>query len=161
MATLLLVEDDLELACAVHRELAQSGFQVTIATSSEAARALGRTFDAGVFDLSLADECAVELALELVAAERVGRVLFFTGASWQPVLRRAMKVGPVIEQEQGPDGALGGAQAALGAAERRRLCVVGGCHQPGERASASRSRSALTAASASIPWNRGQENRST
>ena len=29
-------------------------------------------------------------------------VLFFTGGSWQPVLRRAVKVGPVIEKEQGP-----------------------------------------------------------
>jgi DNA-binding response OmpR family regulator len=102
MANLLLVEDDLKLACAVHHELAQSGFDVTIATSPEAARSLGRSFDAGVFDLGLADECAVELALELVAAERVGRVLFFTGASWQPVLRRAIEVGPVIEKEQGP-----------------------------------------------------------
>ena len=102
MANLLLVEDDLKLAHAVHAELARSGFDVTIATSSDAARALDSTFDAGVFDLSLADECAVELALELVAAERVGRVLFFTGGSWQPVLRRAVKVGPVIEKEQGP-----------------------------------------------------------
>jgi DNA-binding NtrC family response regulator len=102
MANLLLVEDDLKLAHAVRAELARSGFDVTIATSPDAARALDSTFDAGVFDLSLADECAVELALELVAAERVGRVLFFTAGSWQPVLRRAMKVGPVIEQEQGP-----------------------------------------------------------
>ncbi len=101
MPNLLLVEDDLKLAHAVHVELARSGFDVTIATSPDALRALDTTFDAGVFDLSLADECAVELALELVAAERVGRVLFFTGGSWQPVLRRAMKVGPVIEKEQG------------------------------------------------------------
>jgi CheY-like chemotaxis protein len=99
MATLLLVEDDLQLASAVQHELAQSGFEVTIATSPVAARALGHSFDAGVFDLGLADECAVELALELVAAERVGRVLFFTGASWQPSLRRALEVGPVSEQE--------------------------------------------------------------
>ena len=102
MANLLLVEDDLQVAHAVHRELARSGFDVTIVTSSGAARALDSTFDAGVFDLSLGDECAVELALELVAAERVGRVLFFTGGSWQPVLRRAVKIGPVIEKEQGP-----------------------------------------------------------
>ena len=102
MATLLLVEDDPKLAHAVRSELASSGFEVTIATSADAARALDRTFDAGVFDLGLGDECTVELALELVADERLGRVLFFTGASWQPVLRRAMKVGPVIEREQGP-----------------------------------------------------------
>jgi CheY-like chemotaxis protein len=102
MPTLLFVEDDLELACEVHRELAGSGFDVTIATSSAAARSLERSFDAGVFDLSLADECAVELALELVAAERVGRVLFLTGASWQPVLRRAARLAPVIEKEEGP-----------------------------------------------------------
>jgi CheY-like chemotaxis protein len=102
MANLLLVEDDLQMACAVHHELAQSGFDVTLATSPEAARCLGRSFDAGVFDLGLADECAVELALELVAAERVGRVLFFTGASWQPALRHALEARPVSEQEQGP-----------------------------------------------------------
>ncbi len=104
MATILLVEDDLEVAGAVHRELAGSGFEVTIATSTQAARALRRKFDAGVFDL--ADECAVEVALELVAAERIGRVVFFTGASWQPVLRRAAQVGPLIEKEQGPEALL-------------------------------------------------------
>ncbi len=98
MQTVLLVGESWELCCAEPR----SELAVTVARGSSEARALGESFDVGVFDLDLADSSAVELAEELLSAARIGRAVFFTGASWQPVLRRAARMGAVVEKEQGP-----------------------------------------------------------
>jgi DNA-binding NarL/FixJ family response regulator len=99
MQTVLLVGSSWEAA---PRDLGVSDCEVTVATSPSEARALGQTFDVGVFDLDLPDPCGVELAEELLSAARIGRAVFFTGASWQPVLRRAAQVGALVEKDQGP-----------------------------------------------------------
>jgi hypothetical protein len=97
MQTVLLVGSSWA-AGAAPRDLAE----VTVAASPTEARALGETFDVGVFDLDLPDPCGIELAEELLSAARIGRAVFFTGASWQPVLRRAARVGALVEKGQGP-----------------------------------------------------------
>ena len=101
MGSVLLVEDNPLVADAVRRDLARSAFDVTVAASSGVARALEQTFDVGVFDLVLGDESGIDLAQELLSNARIGRAVFFTGASWQPLLRRAAQVGPLIEKAQG------------------------------------------------------------
>jgi DNA-binding NarL/FixJ family response regulator len=98
MQTVLLVGSSWEAAGAAPRDLAE----VTVAASPTEARALGEIFDVGVFDLDLPDPCGVELAEELLSAARIGRAVFLTGASWQPVLRRAARVGALVEKDQGP-----------------------------------------------------------
>ena len=86
----------------VSRDVGMSDVEVTVAKGPTEARALGESFDVAVFDLDLPDPSGVELAEELLSAARIGRAVFFTGPSWQPVLRRAARMGAVVEKDQGP-----------------------------------------------------------
>ena len=102
MQTVLLVGESWEVGCVVPGDIDRSELAVTVARGPTEARALRASFDVGVFDLDLADPSGVELAEELLSAARIGRAVFFTGASWQPVLRRAARMGALVEKDQGP-----------------------------------------------------------
>ena len=101
-AVILVVADDTDTRRRVMLELAEEGRQVTTADSGVVARALAGTFDVGVFDIELADASGPELAEEMLQAGRLGRVVFFSGATWQALLRRAASLGPVVSKESGP-----------------------------------------------------------
>jgi CheY-like chemotaxis protein len=99
---ILVVDDDTDTRRCVTRVLASEGRNVTIADSDIAARALAGTFDVGVFDIELGDASGVELAEEMLQEGRLGRVVFFSGATWQGLLRRAAALGPVVPKDSGP-----------------------------------------------------------
>jgi CheY-like chemotaxis protein len=111
-AVILVVDDDADTGRQVARVFGSGGRHVTIACNGVAARALGGTFDVGVFEIELDGANGIELAEKMLEEGRLDRVVFFSGATWQGLLRRAAALGPVIAKDDGP--------AAL-ASELRRI----------------------------------------
>lgn len=101
----LIVEDDPLVARALGRLLMRQGLRVDAVTSCQAARLLDDHYDLGIFDIELPDGFGTNLARELVLRATVRGVVFYTGASYQPLLRRAWELGEVVPKESG-DGAL-------------------------------------------------------
>ena len=101
-AVILVVDDDAGTARWIARVFLGDGRHVTIAGSGSAARVLGGRFDVGVFEIELAGMSGIELAQQMLDEGRLGRVVFFTGATWQGLLRRAAALGPVIPKDGGP-----------------------------------------------------------
>jgi len=100
-AQLLVVEDDITVARALSRTLAQRGFSVSIARSCSAARALAQHFAFAILDLDLPDGNGVDLARELIASSRVPSVVFFSGSRDAALLARARRVGTVVMKSSG------------------------------------------------------------
>jgi CheY-like chemotaxis protein len=100
-AVILVVDDDADTARWVARVFGSGGRHVTIAGSGLAARALGGRFDVGVFEIELAGTNGIELAQQMLEEGRLGHVVFFSGATWQGLLRRAAALGPVISKDGG------------------------------------------------------------
>jgi CheY-like chemotaxis protein len=101
-AVILVVDDDANTGRCVARYFGEGGEHVTIAGSGRAARALGGNFDVGVFEIELDGINGIELAQKLLDEGRLGRVVFFSGATWQGLLRRAAALGPVVPKNAGP-----------------------------------------------------------
>jgi DNA-binding response OmpR family regulator len=108
---LLLVEDDPEFSRVLARVLRSERLEVTAAPSCTAARALTCWFDIGVFDIGLGDGDGVDLAEQLLAAGRVGKAVFFTAVSRSSVVRRTVRLGPVVRKRDGVEALL---QVVLG-----------------------------------------------
>lgn len=109
----LLVEDDPAVARGLARLLMARGLSVDVATSCAAARALPGPFDLAILDLELPDGLGVDLARALVLRSKVCALMFYTGASYQPLLRRAAELGPVIPKHAGPLALLDAAHTRL------------------------------------------------
>ena len=101
-AVFLVVDDEADTGRWVSRVVAGEGHNVTIAGRGLAARTLGGNFDVGVFEIELDGANGVELAERMLEEGRLGRVVFFSGATWQKLLRRAAALGPVISKKSGP-----------------------------------------------------------
>jgi len=109
----LLIEDDPTLARGLARLLMARGLTVEIALSCTAARSIPGHFDLGIFDIELPDGLGVDLAQELSLRTKVCAVMFYTGATYQPLLRRAAQFGPVVSKQSGPRALLQAAQTRL------------------------------------------------
>ena len=109
----LLVEDDPAVARGIARLLMARGLSVDVALSCSTARSLPGHFDLGIFDIELTDGLGVDLARELVRKTKVCSVMFYTGATYQPLLRRAADLGPVVPKQSGPRALLAAAITRL------------------------------------------------
>ena|SRR5688572_9460981 len=109
----LLVEDDPAVARGLARLLMARGLSVDVATSCGAARALPGPFDLAILDLELPDGLGVDLARALVLRSKICALMFYTGATYQPLLRRAAELGPVIPKHAGPLALLDAAHTRL------------------------------------------------
>lgn len=109
----LLVEDDPAAARGIARLLMARGLSVEVALSCAAARTVPGHFDLGIFDIELSDGLGVDLAHEFTLKTKVCAVMFYTGATYQPLLRRAAEIGPVVSKQSGPLGLLEAAHTRL------------------------------------------------
>lgn len=109
----LLVEDDPAVARGLARLLMARGLSVEIALSCAAARALPGPFDLAILDIELPDGLGVDLAQALVLKSKICAVMFYTGATYQPLLRRAAELGPVVPKDAGPLALLDAAHTRL------------------------------------------------
>jgi DNA-binding response OmpR family regulator len=109
----LLVEDDPTVARGIARLLMARGLNVEIALSCSGARAMPGHFDLAIFDIELPDGLGVDLAHELFLKNKVCAVMFYTGATYQPLLRRAASLGPLVPKQSGPRALLEAAQNRL------------------------------------------------
>ena len=113
LVCLLLVEDSQLTLRATARALRSKGFAVETARSCAEARLQGRPFDVGVFDIHLGDVSGVELAQAMTFGGQVEHAVFYTGATCQQVLRRAVRLGPVVPKSKGIEALVGAIRAAL------------------------------------------------
>jgi two-component system catabolic regulation response regulator CreB len=97
----LIVEDDPLVARALARTLMRHGMGVDVIASCAEARLLDGHYDLGIFDIELPDGFGTNLARELVLRATIRGVVFYTGASYQPLLRRAWQLGEVVAKDSG------------------------------------------------------------
>jgi len=116
----LVVEDDRMVARGLARLLTARGLSVDVALSCAAARAMPGRFDLAILDIELPDGLGVDLAHALVLRSKICALMFYTGATYQPLLRRAAKLGPVVAKQAGLQALLLAAQTRL-AEPRARL----------------------------------------
>ena len=109
----LLVEDDPAVARGLARLLMARGLSVEIALSCSAARAMPGRFDLAILDIELPDGLGVDLAQVLVLKSKICALMFYTGATYQPLLRRAAQLAPVVPKHLGPHALLEAAQTRL------------------------------------------------
>jgi DNA-binding response OmpR family regulator len=95
----LLVEDDPILAASVQRALRAAGHHSVWVSSAAGARALGGCYDVGVFDIHLAAESGIDLAVELLGARVVGRAVFFSATEDAALKARARTLGVFIPKD--------------------------------------------------------------
>ena len=115
----LLTEDDPVVARGIARLLMARGLSVEVALCCAGARAMPSQFDLGIFDIELPDGLGVDLAYELALKNKVCAVMFYTGATYQPLLRRASELGPLVSKQSGPRALLEAAQTRLKAPRPR------------------------------------------
>ncbi len=102
MKTVLLVEDDPQLARLFTMRLSRAGLVVTVAPSCLLARSSVGPFDVGLFDIILPDGDGVDVARELLAAGRVRRALFYSGTTDQRIwLRVREQGGRFVHKDEG------------------------------------------------------------
>ena len=95
---LLLVEDDIFIARALERCLAQHGIRARHVSHCGAAALLNGPFALGIFDIDLPDGDGVELARELLDRGVVQRAVFYTGCANATQLWRAGSLGTVFRK---------------------------------------------------------------
>jgi DNA-binding response OmpR family regulator len=95
------VEDYPPLATAVGLSLAREGYAVDRAATVAQARAFPGPYHTGVIDIDLPDGEGPDLAGELIARDRVRRVVFFTATTDEAALREAHRLGRVVRKELG------------------------------------------------------------
>jgi DNA-binding response OmpR family regulator len=98
---LLLVEDEAALSRALARLLRRRGYEVVLASSAAAARAVSGTFALGIFDIDLPDGDGVGLANDLLQSRVVARAVFFSGTREPEQHRRAEKVATLVDKGDG------------------------------------------------------------
>jgi DNA-binding response OmpR family regulator len=108
---LLLVEDYPPLATVTAIALGRLGHTVVRAGDARRARATDGRFDLAIVDIELPDVNGVDLADELLAAERAARVVFYTATRDDKHRARAAKLGEVVDKNDG-------LEALIAAAER-------------------------------------------
>jgi DNA-binding response OmpR family regulator len=97
----LVVDDDPLVARTLARALMARGLSVDVATSCASARRLPGRYDLGIFDIELPDGLGTNLAKDFALGAKVCGTIFYTGASYQPLLRRAWQLGPVVPKQSG------------------------------------------------------------
>ena len=115
----LVVEDDPLVARALARTLMRRGLSVDVVASCAGARKLDGHYDLGIFDIELPDGFGTNLARELVLRATIRGVVFYTGASYQPLLRRAWELGEVVAKESGITVLLDAVELQLNRPRRR------------------------------------------
>ena len=116
---ILVIEDDPLVARALARSLKAASFSVDVVNSCAAARELDAQYDIGIFDIELGDGFGTNLAHELVLGATVRSVVFYTGATYQPLLKRAAQLGPVVCKDDGPRALLATVRHRLNSPRRR------------------------------------------
>lgn len=116
----LLVEDDPAVARGLARLLMARDLSVDVALSCAAARTMPGPYDLAILDIELPDGLGVDLAQALVLKSKICALMFYTGATYQPLLRRAAELGPVVPKHAGPQALLDAAHTRL-AEPRPRL----------------------------------------
>jgi DNA-binding response OmpR family regulator len=96
----LVVDDEPLLGDALGRLLIRSGYDAQVTFTAEHAEfvASGQTFDCAIIDVYLGEDDGVELACRLLRAQRVKKVVFYTGFVEDDTLRRALDVGVCVEK---------------------------------------------------------------
>jgi DNA-binding response OmpR family regulator len=96
----LIVDDEPLLGDALGRLLIRSGYDTLVAFTAEHAEfvASGQTFDCAIIDVELGEDDGIELACRLLRAERIKKVVFYSGLLEDETLRRALGVGACVEK---------------------------------------------------------------
>ncbi|HET9957832.1 MAG TPA: response regulator [Polyangiaceae bacterium] len=93
---ILVLEDDPRIARCLQRELTRAGYQVCATRLCRTARAWNHKVDVAVLDIELPDGSGVDIARELLAHGTARRVIFFSSARDQQLLRSAAEHGEVL-----------------------------------------------------------------
>lgn len=101
MATVLVVEDDPELARLLVRTLVRAGFETTVAPSKTAALACTSSFEVGIFDILLPDGDGVEVADALMSRRQVHFAIFYSGTTDERILLRASQRARFVPKSDG------------------------------------------------------------
>ncbi len=99
--SILLVEDDREVARALERWLRRQGYAGEAVYSVAEARRVKGKFACGIFDVGLPDGDGIELAEELLMRGQVGHAVFFTSSEEGSVVKRTQNVGSLVRKSKG------------------------------------------------------------
>jgi DNA-binding response OmpR family regulator len=91
----LVLDDEPMVLRATTKFLQSEGFDVTSATSPDEVP-LTERYAVGVFDLNLGNVDSVRLARTMLAANRIGGAVFFSGGGQSLVQERAAQVGTIV-----------------------------------------------------------------
>jgi DNA-binding NarL/FixJ family response regulator len=92
----LIVDDNELVAASLQRLFQHEGLEVAVADRCASALAVTQNvrFSVAVIDVQLTDGSGIELARRLLADDRIGRVVIYTGDVWNPaVIEGAANVG--------------------------------------------------------------------
>lgn len=111
--TVLVIEDDPEVARALQRELRTSSLTCDVAGSAAEVREAEGVYKVAIVDVNLPDGNGIDLYVELRAAERVACGVFFTATENGQDKARASKLGTVIAKSEGVQAAVSVAVQSL------------------------------------------------
>ena len=100
-ASILVVEDEPDVASATARALRSLGYRVVIAPTMEEARRQSSRYACGVFDFGVPDGGGLDLARELLSRGTVGKAVFFSATSNEDLKARASAVGVFVDKRSG------------------------------------------------------------
>lgn len=104
--TVLVIEDDPQVARALCRALRVASLRCDVAGSIQEMREVGGTYEVAIVDVNLPDGNGIDLYDELRAAHRVGSGIFFTATENEQDRARAAKFGTLISKSEGVQAAV-------------------------------------------------------
>jgi two-component system KDP operon response regulator KdpE len=111
--TVLVIEDDPQVARALRRALRVASLTCDIAGSAKEVREVAGTYDIAIVDVNLPDGNGIDLYDELRAAHRVGSGIFFTATENELDKARAAQFGTLISKSEGVQAAVSVAVRSL------------------------------------------------
>jgi two-component system response regulator QseB len=126
MPRVLVVEDHPPLATVVAIGMRRLGHDVVRVGSVERALAAEGVFDAAIVDIDLPDGTGIDLAAELLDAERVRAVVFYSATRDPGLKAAALKLGPIVDKMGNLDDLLEIASSELERVVERARAVGAG-----------------------------------
>lgn len=111
--TVLVIEDDPEVARALRRALRVVSLSCDIAGSAAEVREAVGVYELTIVDVNLPDGNGIDLYDELLAARRVASGIFFTATENERDRTRAAQFGKLISKSEGVQAAVSVAVASL------------------------------------------------
>jgi DNA-binding response OmpR family regulator len=110
---ILVVENEPVTARILSRVLRSAGYMAVLASSCASARSLTQHFEVAVLDMDLGDGNGLSLAEELLASNRVRRVIFHTGTMDEMQQQKARRIGLLIVKSGNLQGLLAAIEGLL------------------------------------------------